>query len=208
MHCYWNIVVGPIERPSRINCEMLANAPAMICNRTIECVWSGTLPEAAVWVSSPLGRAVQTAATMNGDARPILEAALAEQDFGAWQGKTWDEIKARQRAVHDAFWRDPTGTAPPGGESFAQVIARVSGAVERLTAAHEGADIVAVAHGGTIRGALAMALGLEPLRAMSLVVDFLSLTRIDHLAGGVLRGKGGNWRVLGVNWPPPRTDIG
>ena len=66
---------------------------------------------------------------------------------------------------------------------------------------HVGRDIVAVAHGGSIRAALAMALGIDAAAAMALVVDTLSLTRIDHVAGGLLRGRGGAWRIGGVNLP-------
>ncbi len=78
--------------------------------------------------------------------------------------------------------------------------------VDRLSALHAGRDIVAVAHGGVIRAAVAIALALDAARAMAVRVDNLSLTRLDLVAGGILRGKGGAWRVAGVNmlpyWPP------
>jgi alpha-ribazole phosphatase len=48
-----------------------------------------------------------------------------------------------------------------------------------------------VVHSGTIRAALAIALGLEPEQALRFTVEPLSLTRIDRVAGG--------WRVVGVN---------
>ena len=78
---------------------------------------AAALPEDAVWVTSHLGRTRETAAalmTANGHAvKPEAEADLAEQDFGQWQGLTWDEIQARQPAASDAFWRHPAGSAPP-----------------------------------------------------------------------------------------------
>jgi len=46
-----------------------------------------------------------------------------------------------------------------------------------------------------------MALGIDAAAAMALVVDTLSLTRIDHVAGGLLRGHGRAWRIGGVNMP-------
>ncbi|MCA1941739.1 MAG: histidine phosphatase family protein, partial [Caenispirillum bisanense] len=146
--------------------------------------------EAAV-VTSGLGRCTATAAALalSGPAEP----ALAEQHFGAWQGRTWNDLPTFETA---GFWRDPAFGRPPGGESFADQMARVKEAVGRLTAAHEGRDIVAVAHAGTIRAALALALGLEdrPAAALSFAIDPLSLTRIDLMAGGAA--------VRTVNWSP------
>ena len=36
---------------------------------------------------------------------------------------------------------------------------------------------------------------------MAIVIDNLSLTRISHVADGLLRGRGGAWMVRGVNVP-------
>ena len=164
------------------------------------------LPRDAVWLSSHLRRTRDTAAAIaqaGGFAiEPVVEPDLAEQHFGAWEGRRWSEMAAEDPAAQEVFWRDPTGSAPPGGESFSAVLARVAAAVARLTEAHAGRDIVAVAHGGSIRAALAQALALGAPRAMALTVDNLSLTRIDHVGGGLLRGHGGAWRIGGVNLPP------
>lgn len=167
---------------------------------------AAALPEGAVWVTSHLTRARDTARTIIDSGRaapaPLIERDLAEQDFGRWAGKTWDEIAAEDCETHDRFWTDPVGHPPPGGESFAAVIERVRATVDRLSAAHAGRDIVAVAHGGVIRAAVAIALALDAARAMAVRVDNLSLTRLDRVAGGTLRGLGGAWRVVGVNVPP------
>ncbi len=52
-------------------------------------------------------------------------------------------------------------------------------------------DVVVVAHSGTIRAALAIALALAPEHALRFAIDPLSLTRIDRLPNG--------WRVVCVN---------
>ena len=64
---------------------------------------------------------------------------------------------------------------------------------------HQGRDIVAVAHGGTIRAARAIALNLEPKQGMALRIDTLSISILEHVEDGLLRGAGGVWRVCGVN---------
>ena len=79
--------------------------------------------------------------------------------------------------------------------------------MRELSAELAGADVVAVAHGGTIRAALALALGLDPERALALAVDNCSLTRIDHIAGPAGShaqdgDRSGVWRVVRVNQGP------
>ncbi|MBM3564934.1 MAG: histidine phosphatase family protein [Alphaproteobacteria bacterium] len=167
---------------------------------------AGDMPAGALWITSHLTRARDTAraivAAGHVAPEPVIERAFAEQDFGRWAGKTWDQIAAEDAAQHDRFWTDPVGQPPPGGESFAAVIGRVGAAIARFSDAHPGRDIVAVAHGGVIRAAVAVALGLDAARAMAVRVDNLSLTRLDRVEGGTLRGRGGAWRVVAVNRPP------
>jgi alpha-ribazole phosphatase len=93
------------------------------------------------------------------------------------------------------FWIAPGTTRPPGGESFADVMMRVARAVERRSAAHPDTDIVVVGHGGSIRAAVAQALGLGPARALALQVDPLSLTRLDRIADA----SGVSWSIGCVN---------
>ena len=154
------------------------------------------LPTDAFWVASALSRTGKTAEAIGG--RDVaVEAGFNEQHFGDWQGETWDAVSERADAA--AFWQSPGTNAPPGGESFADQIARVSAAVGRLSAAHAGRDIVAVVHAGTVRAALAQALGLDPDRALAIEIATLSLTRIDHIAGTGRPRRVGAWRVGAVN---------
>lgn len=161
------------------------------------------LPRDAVWLATPLVRTTQTMAAI-GDAggyqpEPALIAPFMEQFFGDWQGLRWDEMEARDPSGYAAFWDDPSGNAPPNGESFAGVIDRVAPEMEQLTETHAGRDIVCVAHGGSIRAAIAYALDLHHERAMALAIDNLSLTRIEHVEGGTLKGRGKSWRIVGIN---------
>ena len=163
------------------------------------------LPQGAVWLTSNLLRTWQTADAIAeaGHAMPerIVEADLDEQDFGAWHGLTWSEVASeRGHALAHKFWVAPAHITPPDGESFVTVMERVAAAVDRRTARHAGADIVAVAHGGSIRAALALALGLDPERALAFSIDNLSITRIDHVDGPA---RGGAWRVAAINLPTP-----
>lgn len=168
-------------------------------------VLAGTLPGDGIWLTSHLSRAKLTAQSiaLAGLAypHPIVEEHLGEQDFGEWQGSSWKDMEAADPGAYSEFWREPARNAPPGGESFADLIARTAGIIDRYTVDHAGEDIVAVCHGGTIRAAVAHVLGLTPELGMSFAIDTLSVTRLEHVEGGLLRGKGGAWRIGAINQP-------
>jgi broad specificity phosphatase PhoE len=162
------------------------------------------LPTEAVWVTSHLGRTRQTAEALwaagylRGGAAapsPIVVPDFAEQNLGAWQGLDRALFFADREPLAASYWFAPAEERPPQGESFADLCRRVATAIDRLTAEHAGGDIVAVAHGGSIRGAIGHALGLSPQAALAFAVENCSLTRLDHFAG---RDQSG-WRVGIVN---------
>ena len=124
---------------------------------------------------------------------------LAEQHFGVWQGLAYEELHQRRAGEFHRFWHAPAHQVVPGGESFLAVIERVSRAVHQLVETYAGRDVIAVAHGGTIRAALALALGLDPEAALAFTIENCSITRIDHIHGA---GMGHGWRVVTVNRPP------
>jgi alpha-ribazole phosphatase len=124
---------------------------------------------------------------------------LAEQHFGEWQGLAHDELHRLRAGEFHRFWHAPPHEAAPGGESFLAVIERVSRAVHQLVETNAGHDVIAAAHGGTIRAALALALGLDPEAALAFIIENCSITRIDHINGP---GIGHGWRVVTVNRPP------
>jgi broad specificity phosphatase PhoE len=205
---WWWIRHAPVVNPDgRIygRCDLEADCG----NAEIYEGLAAMLPREAQWVASPLRRTHQTAAAIHAAARhhagalaPLIEPDIVEQDFGEWQGLSWAELEARDEKRYHRFWLAPAHQAPPGGESFDTLASRVAAAVGRLTDRHAGTDIVAVAHGGPIRAALALALGIEPERALSFAVANCSLTRLDHIADPAK--PGGVWRVAMVNQIPGR----
>ena len=144
-----------------------------------------------LWITSTLLRARQTTQALRKAQqaeRTASEQALCEQDFneqnfGDWEEEPYDETR------HRALWQAPATHRPPNGESFKDLVRRVAHAIERIEDRHRSVcddrnnktiDIVAVAHAGTIRAALAQSLQLSPRHALACVVDPLSLTRIDR----------------------------
>jgi broad specificity phosphatase PhoE len=165
---------------------------------------AAALPANAVWVTSHLVRTTQTAeAILAADRAKFAGVALnavpelAEQHLGEWQGLDRKAFFAERRVGTHALWFGPAEERAPGGESFADLVDRVAPAIALLNVEHRGRDIVAVTHGGTIRVALGLALGLPPQGALAFATDNCSLTRLDHLATG--DGRPGLWRVVAVN---------
>jgi phosphoserine phosphatase len=112
--------------------------------------------------SSPLSRAVKTAEAV---ARPFdlpvqVHPGLADIDFGAWQGLTPDEARARWPEMVEAWYRAPHTAQIPGGETLASLRARAMATVAELAARHTGQTIVLVGHTVINRVILLAVLGL------------------------------------------------
>jgi alpha-ribazole phosphatase len=159
------------------------------------------LPRGAVWVASNLKRTHQTAEAIwaAGFPKPAVmphEAALAEQNLGEYQGMNRAAFLASQPI--GSTWFGQIDEPAPGGESFMDLYNRVRGAIERINAANAGRDIIAVAHGGTIKSAIGLALGDQPAKGLIFDIDNCSVTRLDHLVSSGYSG----WRLPMVNQQP------
>src|SRR5215470_6781699 len=137
------------------------------------------------FVASPLGRARITMenlrATLGLDpAAYRTDVRLAELAFGCWEGVAYPELLAREGDALAARERDKWNFAPPGGESYADLMARVGAwhaTVERPS--------VVVAHGGTARALVALRGIVPPEKAAAFDID----QGVVYLfaAGGVVR---------------------
>ena len=159
------------------------------------------LPRNAVWYASNLKRTHQTAAAIWAAGFPKPSEmphvnAFAEQHLGELQGL--DRAIFYASLPVGSHWLTGIDEPAPGGESFMDLYNRVCAAIERITAEQAGRDIIAVAHGGTIRAALALALGGQPDKGLAFDIDNCSVTRLDHLAGANYTG----WRLPMVNQQP------
>jgi len=156
------------------------------------------LPHPAAWRVSPLSRTHRTAEAIFAAGyprlEPVVDPALIEQNLGDWQGLAHAALPARLTLPAHAFWPLGGQERPPGGEAIADVIERAGAALERLAGVHAGQDVIAITHGGTIRAAVAHALGIGPDNALHLAIGNLSLTRLERHADA--------WRVVCVNAQP------
>jgi probable phosphoglycerate mutase len=107
------------------------------------------------WViTSDLRRASETAAII-GFPQARRDARFREIDVGAWAGRPLSDFPDEARSA----WRGGELHAPDG-ESWAQLQARVGGALDELLAV--GHSWVVVCHGGVVRAALSHVTGADP----------------------------------------------
>jgi len=159
------------------------------------------LPRGAVWYASTLKRTHQTADAIwaAGFPRPSDMPhvhAFAEQHLGQWQGMNRAAFLASLPA--GSHWFAAIDEPAPGGESFMDLYNRTIGAIGRINAEQAGRDVIVVAHGGTIRAAVGLALGGLPEKGLAFDIDNCSVTRLDHVASAGRRV----WRLPMVNQQP------
>ncbi len=134
----------------------------------------------AVYVSPRL-RAVQTASALG--ASRTVDDRLRELDFGQFEGRTYDEIEREHPEFFRSWMETPTLIRFPGGESYAELRERVAAAVGYIVEANTDKTVALVTHGGVIRAALAVALGLPDDRAFALALGYARLSIVDMFDG-------------------------
>jgi broad specificity phosphatase PhoE len=158
----WN-VEGRLQGRQDSALSATGRAQAVRCASILAALLArdGKKPDDPDYVSSPLGRArammdALRAALGLVPERYDVEPRLAEIAFGRWEGLTLADILAREPDALTAREHDKWNFLPPGGESYAQVGARVGEWYAEV--AH---DSVVTAHGGTARALIAH-LGIVP----------------------------------------------
>ncbi len=167
------LVLGRSESPLTARGEAQAQVLGSVLARQLP-----TAVGAVRVVSSPLGRARETAAAL-GLAVPVVDERWVELDFGAYDGYRLTEVPAEVWRR----WREDPHFRPPGGETLAELGARVRAACDELFAADgpardPEAAVVVVSHVSPIKAAVAWALGVGDELAWRLHLSTGSLTRI------------------------------
>ncbi|MDQ6951295.1 MAG: histidine phosphatase family protein [Mariprofundales bacterium] len=135
--------------------------------------------------ASPMQRCYQPAQQFSEqhDAVPVHTIeAMRELDFGAWEGKGWQELAPDYQSELDVFWQQPQGFTPPQGEPFDDFVARVQQGWMQWTGNATGHRLL-IAHGGVIRVLLALILGMPMDGVWRLDLPFASWSRVSLLAG-------------------------
>jgi probable phosphoglycerate mutase len=141
-------------------------------------------------ISSPLGRARDTAAALDLGLPIEIDERWAEIHYGELEGHALAALPPdllRQ-------WRADPGFRPPGGESLTELGSRVRDActdlfAQRGAGARGDGDVVVVSHVSPIKAAVAWALGAGDELSWRLHLSTASITRVAWgIDGPVLRG--------------------
>ena len=127
-------------------------------------------------VASPLARAQQTAARIAAATSASVETdpRLIELDYGEWDERRVADVPAAVAAQ----WRaDPT-FAPPGGESLADLRARVAPCESALRDRSRDGTAIVVSHVSPIKALILVALELGDAFAWRLRLDVASISRL------------------------------
>lgn len=133
---------------------------------------------AAVW-TSPLSRASETCALAGFGDRAELRADLMEWDYGTFEGKTKDEIRAA--SPHWTLWTDGV----PCGESARDVGARADRVIAEARSV-EG-NVLLFAHGHLLRVLAARWLGLPPTEGRLFTLSTASISVLGFDSDGDLQ---------------------
>lgn len=152
-----------------------------LTDRGWEQMWRG-VGNASPWdmiLTSPLIRCALFAETL-GERRNIpviINEQLKEIGFGAWEGKTKDDLKRERGEEFAAFYDDPIKNTPQNAEPVSSFFQRISAVFDSIRDHHVGKHLLVTAHAGVIRAALTHALG----------ADAACMYRFDVINGNISR---------------------
>lgn len=136
---------------------------------------------------APGPAAAQTAAGLGRSVRVVPE--LRGPDLGGWAGRPLAELAERDGEGLAAWLRDPDAR-PHGGETLAELVARLAALLTGEPALLSGEGDLWVAEPLVVRAAVVAALAAPP--ALVLALD------VAHGGSALLTGGGGRWRLAGL----------
>ncbi|NLT16168.1 MAG: histidine phosphatase family protein [Clostridiales bacterium] len=156
---YTGITDTPLSASGHKQARALAN---WFCGRPVSGVYC-----------SGLSRCVQTAAEIAAvlGTTPVAVRAMHEIRMGEWEGRTFEEIRARYPEAYVRRGKNVADFKPKGGESFSECEARAWEAFTGVLEASVG-DVAVVAHAGVNRVLLRRMLGMDYQKLFCLRQDY------------------------------------
>lgn len=158
-------------------------------------------------IVSPVRRTRETGDLIAGELGldVVEEPGFAEMDFGSWDGKSFAEVAAEDKAGMETWFGD-LGAAPHGGESFQRVQDRVLGGLNRVLEEHAGRTVVVASHVTPIKTLVAHAVAapLTSLFTLELAPASVSVVAF-HPDRGVEAGYRATLRMFNALPPGSRT---
>ena len=200
---WWWVRHAPVPNPEG-RCYGQIDKDCDVSNEALFKHQAKLLPKGAVWYSSNLLRARKTAEHLGqgrrrDSARLVIDPDLAEQSFRRMAGPHLRRDRREARQQPSVLARRRRSSGRPAARASSTCATARCARIERLTDEYRGRDIVATAHGGTIRAALAHAFNMHPEAAVRFEIDNVSITLIEHFEQA---DPAHAWRVAFTNYMP------
>lgn len=134
-----------------------------------------------VIISSTLSRCIEFAQEL-GQRQGIevkAEPRFIEIGFGAWEGRTAQELGEEDPQQVQRFLADPLNNAPPGAETLYDFEARIIAAWNAVLQQHAGQHVLLVGHAGVMRMIMRHVLDMPLERMFRIQVANAAITRIS-----------------------------
>ena len=120
------------------------------------------LPFLAIY-SSPLRRTEATARPISEalQIRPELRDGLKEIVYGAWEGRTREEVTQQFHDDYLLWTADPAWNPPTGGETAVMVAQRAIRVIEEIRERFHDGNVLIISHKATIRIIICSLLGID-----------------------------------------------
>lgn len=148
-------------------------------------------------VASDLSRAYDTAAALASAAGLELTSDKRLREFyaGAWQGLTRAQIAEAGRGDELQAWISGEDVPIGGGERRSEAARRTADALLELSGKMDGGTLIAVSHGGVMRGSALLLLGLDQ-------ADWFPFGGVGNCHIIDLQPGSPRWRLLAYNVNP------
>jgi broad specificity phosphatase PhoE len=132
-------------------------------------------------ISSPLTRCQAFADALSEQQQSKLQInpGFQELDFGAWEGKTADEISLSEPGALMRFYTDPKANPPPGGEQLTDFRDRISSCWNKTILENSDKHLLIVTHAGVIRMLFSQILEIPLRNTFKIQIAHASLTRFQ-----------------------------
>lgn len=142
-------------------------------------------------LTSPLKRAFETARIARGGRDiPIIKLdSLLELGLGRWEGAFLRDLETKDPLNFDRYWNDPFNFTSEGGESFAELIGRMEGALTEIVTLVGDRKALVVTHGMSLMALLHVVTGTDFHEVMKKpVLRQASITKVRAMQdGGAIR---------------------
>ncbi|MFP4295557.1 MAG: histidine phosphatase family protein [Halothiobacillaceae bacterium] len=133
-------------------------------------------------VTSPLRRCADFAGELahrRGTPLRVMDG-FREIGFGAWEGLTHAEVRARHAEDYQAYRADPLGARPPGAESLVDFAGRVRAGLDELATDCAGQRILVVCHAVVMRMVLCQVLQAPLTATRQVVTEYAAWLQLVH----------------------------